>query len=131
MSRILQPDGWKRPRGYSNGIEARGRMIFIAGQVAFGPDVSIVGGDIAAQTRQALANIVSVLACAGATPRHVVRMTWYVVDMNAYRREQASIGEAYRSIMGTHFPAMTLVGVAGLVEPGALVEIEATAVVEE
>ena len=131
MNRILQPEGWKRPRGYSHGVEARGRVVFVAGQVAFGPDGTMVGDDLPAQTGQALKNMVAVLACAGAAPRHVVRMTWYVVDLDEYRRALGPIGDAYRSIMGTHFPAMTLVGVAGLVDPGARVEIEATAVIPD
>jgi enamine deaminase RidA (YjgF/YER057c/UK114 family) len=131
MNRILQPEGWKRPRGYSHGVEARGRVVFVAGQVAFGPDGTMVGDDLPTQTGQALKNMVAVLACAGAAPRHVVRMTWYVVDVDEYRRALGPIGDAYRAIMGAHFPAMTLVGVAGLVEPDARVEIEATAVIPD
>jgi len=131
MNRMLQPDGWKRPRGYSNGVEARGRLVFVAGQVALGADGTLVGNDLPTQTGQALKNIIDVLACAGAAPRHIVRMTWYVVDVDEYRRTLGPIGEAYRAIMGVHFPAMTLVGVAGLVEPNARVEIEATAVIPD
>ncbi len=131
MSRTLQPDGWKRPSGYSHGMEARGRMVFVAGQVAFGVDGVLVGNDLPTQTAQALRNVVAVLACAGASPRHVVRMTWYVVDVDEYRRALGPIGDAYRSVMGAHFPAMTLVGVAGLVESNARVEIEATAVIPD
>jgi enamine deaminase RidA (YjgF/YER057c/UK114 family) len=131
VNRTLQPDGWKRPRGYSHGVEARGRLVFVAGQVALGADGVLVGNDLAAQAGQALRNVVAVLACAGAAPRHVVRMTWYVVDVDEYRRALAPIGDVYRAVMGAHYPAMTLVGVAGLVEPGTRVEIEATAVIPD
>jgi enamine deaminase RidA (YjgF/YER057c/UK114 family) len=131
MNRIVHPGDWVKPQGYSNGVEARGRMVFVAGQVAFDARGVVLAGDIVAQTRQALANIVSVLAAANARPEHVVRMTWYVLALDAYRLERARIGDVYREVMGRHFPAMTLVGVSGLVEPGALLEIEATAVVPD
>ena len=129
MTRRLDPPGWKQPSGYSNGVEAEGRMVFVAGQVGWGPDQVLAGPGIVEQTRQALRNIEAVLACAGATVRDVTRMTWYVVDLDEYRRERRAIGEVYRDIMGDHYPAMTLVQVAGLVETGARVEIEATAVI--
>lgn len=129
MTRRLDPPGWKKPAGYSNGIEAQGRMVFVAGQVGWNADEVMVGPDIVSQTRQALRNIESVLACAGAGMRDIARMTWYVVDLEEYRRERRGIGGAYREVMGEHYPAMSLVQVAGLVEPGARVEIEATAVV--
>jgi enamine deaminase RidA (YjgF/YER057c/UK114 family) len=103
--------------------------VFVAGQVGWGPDEVMAGPGIVAQTRQALRNIEAVLACAGVSPRHITRMTWYVVDIDEYRRERGGIGAAYREVMGDHYPAMTLVQVAGLVETGARVEIEATAVV--
>ena len=128
MARRLDPPGWKKPSGYSHGIEAEGRLVFVAGQVGWGADAVMVGSDIVAQTRQALRNIEAVLACAGASVRDVTRMTWYVLDLDEYRRERQGIGAAYREVMGDHYPAMTLVQVAGLVEDDARVEIEATAV---
>ena len=128
MARRLDPPEWKKPSGYSNGIEAEGRLVFVAGQVGWGADAVMVGSDIVAQTRQALRNIEAVLACAGASVRDVTRMTWYVLDLDEYRRERQGIGAAYREVMGDHYPAMTLVQVAGLVEGDARVEIEATAV---
>lgn len=131
MSRTLEPAGWRKPRGYSNGVEARGRIIFVAGQVGWDAGERMVGEDLVSQTRQALRNIAAVLACAGALPRHVTRMTWYVADLDEYRRERRGVGEAYRAVMGDHYPAMTLVQVAGLLEEGARVEIEATAVVPD
>jgi len=131
MSRTLEPKGWKAPRGYSNGVEARGRILFVAGQVGWDANAAMVGEDLVSQARQALRNVEAVLACGGALPRHVTRMTWYVVDLGEYRREQRRIGEVYREVMGAHYPAMTLVEVSGLLEPGARVEIEATAVVPD
>ena len=128
MTRRLDPPGWKKPSGYTNGIEAEGRMVFVAGQVGWGPDEVMVGRDLVAQVRQALRNIEAVLACAGASVRDITRMTWYVIDLDEYRRERQGIGAAYREVMGDHYPAMTLVQVAGLVEADARVEIEATAV---
>lgn len=129
MMRRLDPPGWKSPSGYSHGIEAQGRLVFVAGQVGWGPDEVMAGPDLVTQVRQALRNIEAVLACAGATPREITRMTWYVVDLDEYRRERHGIGSVYRDVMGDHYPAMTLVQVAGLVEKDARVEIEATAVI--
>lgn len=129
MNRILRPEGGRRPSGYSDGIEARGRQIFVAGQIGTTADGTLAGPDMASQTAQALRNVIAVLAAAPATPAHVVRLTWYVTDMDEYRRERKSIGEAYRAVMGEHYPAMTLVAVTALVDPGARVEIEATAVI--
>jgi len=129
MARRLDPPGWKKPAGYSNGIEAEGRVIFVAGQVGWGPDGEMVDRDLVSQTSQALRNIESVLACANATVRDITRLTWYVIDIEEYRRERKAIGAAYRSVMGDHYPAMTLVQVAALLEADARVEIEATAVV--
>lgn len=126
--RKLEPAGWKKPSGYASGIEAEGRFVFVAGQVGWGPDATMVAPGLAAQTRQALRNIEAVLACADATVRDITRMTWYVLDLDEYRRERRAIGEAYREVMGEHYPAMTLIQVAGLVEADARVEIEATAV---
>jgi enamine deaminase RidA (YjgF/YER057c/UK114 family) len=130
MMRKLEPAGWKAPSGYANGIEAEGRFVFVAGQVGWGPDAKMVARDLTTQARQALRNIEAVLACAGATVRDVTRLTWYVLDLDEYRRERRAIGEAYREVMGDHYPAMTLVQVAALVESDARVEIEATAVAQ-
>lgn len=130
MSReILQPAGWARPRGYSNGMAATGRQVFVSGQIGWDAEQRIVSDDFAMQVRQALANVVSVLACAGATPEHIVRLTWYVTSRDEYNASLAAIGRSYREIIGRNFPAMSVVIVAGLVEPRAKVEIEATAVV--
>ena len=126
---ILQPDGWKRPSGYSNGIKADGDMIFVAGQVGWNERNKMTSDRMVDQVQQALRNVVSVLQAGGAKPQHVVRMTWYVTDTEEYISHQKEIGEAYRSVMGNHYSAMTLVKVAGLIEEGAKVEIEATAVV--
>jgi enamine deaminase RidA (YjgF/YER057c/UK114 family) len=130
-ARTLQPPGWAKPKGYANGVAARGTMVFVAGQVGWDAGERIVGADFVAQARQALANIVAVLAQAGARPEHIVRMTWYVVDKNEYLGCGRALGEAYRELIGRHYPAMTAVQVAGLVEEGARVEIEATAVVPD
>jgi enamine deaminase RidA (YjgF/YER057c/UK114 family) len=131
MNRILRREGGRRPSGYSDGVEARGRIVFVAGQIGTTPAGTLAGTDLTAQVAQALRNIVAVLAAGGASPAHVVRMTWYVTDMDEYRRERPRLGEVYRAAMGDHYPAMTLVGVTALVEPGARVEIEATAVVPD
>jgi len=125
--RVLQPASWARPRGYANGIVAAGKTIFLAGQVGWDSDGHFAEG-MADQVSQALTNIVTLLAEAGAAPRHLVRLTWYLTDLRAYRENQAAIGAAYRRVIGKHFPAMSAIGVAQLVEPAALVEIEATAV---
>jgi enamine deaminase RidA (YjgF/YER057c/UK114 family) len=129
--RALEPPGWPRARGYAHGIEAQGRLVFTAGQIGWGPDGGFPASDLAGQVRQTLANVVAVLAEAGAGPEHVVRLTWYVVDREEYLGSQKEIGEAYREVMGRHFPAMAVVIVAGLVEADARVEIEATAVVPD
>ncbi|MCI0452579.1 MAG: RidA family protein [Candidatus Latescibacteria bacterium] len=129
--RILKPRGGRRPSGYSDGIEARGRLLVVAGQIGTTPDGTLAGVDMVSQTAQALRNIVAILAAGDAAPAHVVRMTWYVTDMDEYRRERAKLGDAYRAAMGAHYPAMTLVAVTALVDPGARVEIEATAVVPD
>jgi len=128
--RALLPDGWPRPVGYANGISARGRQIFVAGQVGWDSAGTFAEG-LVPQVRQALTNVVAVLQAGGAEPRHLVRMTWYVVDRTAYAAARSDIGRAYRDIIGPHYPAMTLVQVAALLEERALVEIEATAVVPE
>jgi enamine deaminase RidA (YjgF/YER057c/UK114 family) len=128
---ILQPPGWAKPKGYSNGIAAKGRFVFVAGQVGWNPEGRFDASDFAAQARQALANVVAVLAEAGARPEHIVRMTWYVTDKAEYLGALREVGAAYRELVGRHFPAMTAVEVSGLVEDGAKVEIEATAVVPD
>ena len=125
--RALQPPGWPTPRGYSNGIEASGRLVFVGGQIGWDASGEFAP-DLASQVRQTLANIVAVLAEAGAGPSHVARLTWYVVDREDYLAHQKEIGAAYRSVMGRHFPAMAVVQVIALIEKAALVEIEATAV---
>lgn len=129
MSRILQPEGWPRPRGYSNGVAAAGEQIFIAGQIGWNEREEFLSDDFAEQAAQALRNVVAVLHSAGAGPEHLVRMTWYVTDKHEYLAAAARIGAAYREIVGTYYPAMTLVQVAALLEDRAKVEIEATAVV--
>lgn len=127
---VLLPEGWPRPMGYANGIAANGRFVFVAGQVGWDTAGSF-GDAFVAQVRQALENVVAVLQAGGAEPRHLVRMTWYVRDLEAYRTARKDIGEVYRQVIGATYPAMTLVQVAGLLEDRALVEIEATAVVPE
>ena len=126
---VLQPKSWAAPKGYANGIAAEGVQVFIAGQIGWDKDCKLVGDDFVAQVEQALSNIVQVLAEAGGKPHHLVRVNWYVTDKAAYVARQAEIGAAYRRTIGRHFPAMTLLVVAGLLEEGAKVEIEATAVV--
>ncbi|MGE0031476.1 MAG: RidA family protein [Steroidobacteraceae bacterium] len=127
--RILQPDGWARPRGYANGVAAEGRQVFVSGQIGWDAAQRIVSDDFAAQARQALANIVAVLATAGAVPAHLVRLTWFVTSRDEYNAALTEIGAAYRELIGRHYPAMSVVVVAGLLEPRAKVEIEATAVI--
>ncbi len=126
---ILQPPGWARPQGYVNGIAASGRQVFVAGQIGWNADCRFETDDFAGQVRQALANVRAVLAEAGADPAHVVRMTWYITDKRRYLAEAKAIGAIYRELFGRHYPAMTLVQVAALLEDRAQVEIEATAVV--
>lgn len=127
--RTLLPPGWPRPRGYSNGVEAEGRMIFVAGQVGWTPEEKFEETTIAGQFRQTLDNTLAVLACANAGPEHVVRMTWYITDKRAYLASLAEIGAAWREKMGKNFPAMAVVEVKALIEDAALIEIETTAVV--
>ncbi len=130
--RILQPPGWARPKGFSNGIAVRGgTTVYIAGQVGWTGEGKWEARDFAGQFEQALRNILSVLAQAGGKPEHVVRLTWYVLDREEYLGALKEVGRAYRELMGRHFPAMTVVQVGGLVEEGARLEIEATAVVPQ
>lgn len=131
MHRVLQPAGWPRPRGYSNGVAAHGTHVHVAGMIGWDAEQRLVSDDLIGQTRQALRNAVAVLAEAGAGPAHIVRMTWYLVSLDEYRAAGAALGAAYREVMGHHYPAMSAVQVAGLVEPGALVEIEVTAVIPD
>lgn len=128
---ILLPSGWARPQGYSNGISASGRLVFVAGQIGWDEGQVLVSDDIAGQTRQALKNTVAILKEAGARPEDVARMTWYITDKAAYMGARQEIGAAFREVMGKHFPAMSLVVVQDLLEDGALVEIETTAVAPE
>jgi enamine deaminase RidA (YjgF/YER057c/UK114 family) len=128
---ILQPPPWAKPRGYSNGIVATGRIVFVAGQVGWNASGEFETDDFVGQARQALANIVAVLAEAGGRPEHIARLTWYVVDKDEYLASYRSLGRAYREVLGSHYPAMTAVQVAALIEGAAKVEIEATAVIPE
>ena len=130
MMEILQPSAWPRPRGYANGVAAEGgRTVFIAGQIGWNASQRLDHADLAGQTRQALQNIVAVLAEAGGRPEHLTRLTWYLLDKRDYVAQAGPIGAAYREVIGRHFPAMTAVQVSALIEDGALVEIEATAVI--
>jgi enamine deaminase RidA (YjgF/YER057c/UK114 family) len=129
---FLQPEGWAPPVGYANGVAARGRLVFVGGQIGWNPETcAFETDDFAAQTAQALRNIVAVLRAAGAEPSHLVRLTWFVTDKAVYLESRREIGRAYREILGRHFPAMSVVVVAALLEDRARVEIEATAVVPE
>jgi enamine deaminase RidA (YjgF/YER057c/UK114 family) len=127
--RSLNPPGWPRGKGYSHGIEAEGRLVFVSGQVGWDENMRFASSNFVAQVRQALLNIKRILAEAGAGPEHVARMTWYVIDKEEYLGSLSEVGAAYREVMGKSFPAMALVEVKGLVEDGARLEIEATAVV--
>jgi len=126
---FLNPPGWKRPKGYANAIAATGRMVFLAGQVGWNTAQQFDSDDFVAQSRQALANIVALVREAGGKPEHITRLTWFVLDKKEYLSRLSELGEAYRGVMGKHFPTMTLVQVTALVEDRAKVEIEATAVV--
>ena len=129
MHKIVQPEGWPRPKGYANGVLAQGRMLFVAGQVGWNEKELFDSDDFVAQTEQALKNIVAILAAGGSRPEHIARMTWYVTDKQDYLGRLAEIGAVYRKVIGPVYPAMSLVQVAGLVEHGAKLEIEATAVI--
>ena len=129
LHQILQPAGWLPPKGYSNGIAATGRQVYVAGMVGWNAECRFESDEFAAQARQALANIVAVLAEAGAGPEHITRMTWYVTSKREYLAAGKALGAAYREIIGRHYPAMTAVEVTALMEDRAKVEIEVTAVV--
>ena len=130
-SGVLQPPGWPRPKGYSNGIAARGRQVYVAGQIGWNAQQRFEATRLAPQVRQALENVVAVLATAGGRPEHLVRLTWYVTSREEYYAELAEIGAAYRAVLGRHFPAMSVVQVVALMEAAAKVEIEATAVIPD
>ncbi len=129
---LVQPGGWPPPQGYANGIAGRGRLLFVAGQVGWDPvSCAFATDDLAAQAGQALANLVAVLHAGGAQPHHLVRLTWYITDRDAYLAARRAIGAAYRTHLGRHYPPMSLVVAAALLEPRAKVEIEATALIPE
>jgi enamine deaminase RidA (YjgF/YER057c/UK114 family) len=127
--RILQPPDWANPRGYSNGVVTSGQLVFISGQIGWDAQCTFQSVDFVGQARQALLNIVAILAEAGGKPEHITRLTWYVIDKDEYVNCGKALGEAYREIIGKHYPAMTAVQVTALVEDAARVEIEATAVI--
>lgn len=131
MLQVLQPPDWVRPKGYSNGIVARGRQVFVAGQIGWDREGRFSGTRLSDQVRQALENILAVVAVAGGGPEHVVRLTWYITSRDEYTAELSDIGSAYRSVMGKNFPAMSVVQVVALIEDRAKVEIEATAVLPD
>jgi enamine deaminase RidA (YjgF/YER057c/UK114 family) len=131
MTQVLQPPGWARPKGYANGVAVRGRQVFVAGMIGWDGQGQFHTDDLAGQVRQALHNVVAVLAEAGAKPEHIVRMTWYVTDKREYLREAREIGAIYRAVIGSFSVAMTAVQVAALIEDRAKVEIEVTAVVPD
>jgi enamine deaminase RidA (YjgF/YER057c/UK114 family) len=131
MMKLLQPAGWAEPKGYANGVMARGAMIFVGGQIGWNAQQQFESDDFIAQTRQALLNIRAVLQAGGAGPEHMVRMTWYVVDRVEYIARLKELGAAYREVMGRNFPAMTCVEVSALVEERARIEIEVTAVLPD
>ena len=131
MKQALLPAGWTKPRGYANGVAARGTQVFVAGQIGWDAEGRFKSSDFAAQARQALTNIVAVLAAAGARPEHLVRLTWYVTDKREYLAALKDIGGAYRELIGNYDIAMSAVQVAALIEDEAKVEIEATAVIPD
>lgn len=128
---ILHPKSWRRPRGYANGVTARGRCIFVSGMIGWDASERLVSAEFSGQVRQALKNVVDVLAEGGAKPEHIVRMTWYFVDKQEYVAALKEVGAIYREVIGNHYPAMTAIEVKALMEDGARVEIEVTAVVPE
>ncbi|TGQ06550.1 RidA family protein [Mesorhizobium sp. M2E.F.Ca.ET.219.01.1.1] len=131
MHTILQPEGWAKPIGYANGVAARGRLVFIGGQVGWNAESRFETDDFVGQVRQTLANVVAVLAEAGGEPKHITSMTWYFTDKAEYVGNLKGIGEAYRAVIGRHFPAMAAMQVVALVEDRAKVEIQATAVIPD
>jgi enamine deaminase RidA (YjgF/YER057c/UK114 family) len=129
--KFLQPLNWPRPKGYANGVATKGNLVFLSGIVGWNAQGKFATRDFVAQVRQALLNIVEILAQAQAKPEHIARMNWYVLDKNEYMAAAQAMGEAYREIIGRHYPAMTVMEVSGLLEADARVEIEVTAVVPE
>ncbi|NIZ02958.1 RidA family protein [Thalassospira lucentensis] len=129
MHKIVQPDGWKEPKGYANGVLAEGATLYIGGQIGWNADQVFVAKDFVGQMEQALINIRDVLEAGGGSPEHLTRLTWYVTDKQEYLAKQREVGQAYRRVLGKHFPAMTMVVVSALVEDEAMIEIEATAVI--
>jgi enamine deaminase RidA (YjgF/YER057c/UK114 family) len=129
MLEILQPAGWTPPRGYSNGIAATGRLVFVGGQIGWNAACEFETDDFVAQVRQTLKNVVAVVAAAGGKPEHITSMTWYFLDKTEYLADPKGLGAVYREVMGRHFPAMAAVQVAGLVEDRARIEIQAHAVI--
>lgn len=129
--KVLQPAHWPRPKGYSNGIEAKGRIVFVSGMIGWDAKGKIVSANFVAQVRQTFLNIVDVLAEANAKPENIVRMTWYVLDKKEYVSSYKELGAVYREIIGSHYPAMTAVQVSSLIEDEARVEIEVTAVIPD
>jgi enamine deaminase RidA (YjgF/YER057c/UK114 family) len=127
--RILQPPSWAKPRGYSNGVAASGSIVFISGQIGWDEQCQFQTNDFVGQARQALANVLAVLAECGGRPEHIARLTWYVVDRQEYLSSSKALGKVYQELMGKHYPAMTVVQVSALMEDAARVEIEATAVI--
>jgi enamine deaminase RidA (YjgF/YER057c/UK114 family) len=131
MHTIIKPDGWAPAKGYANGLLTPDGQLFVGGQIGWNSAQKFESDDFVAQTEQALRNIVTVVEAAGGQASNIVRLTWYVIDKSVYIARQREVGEAYRRVMGRHFPAMTMVVVAGLIEDRALVEIEATAVLSK
>ena len=129
MHKIVQPKGWPRPKGYANGIAAEGKFLFVAGQVGWNEEEKFESDDFVKQVEQALKNVVAVLTEGGAKPEHIARMTWYVTSKSEYLDRLAEVGQVYKKVIGAVYPAMSLVQVAGLVEVGAKLEIEVTAVI--
>ena len=126
---FLHPDNWVASKGYTNGVAAEGRQVFVAGQVGWNDRAKFESDDFVAQVEQALSNVMQILVKAGGKPSHLVRLNWYLTDKAEYVARQKEVGDVYRRVIGRHFPAMTLLIVAGLLEAGAKVEIEATAVI--
>ena len=127
----INPEGWPRPSGYSNGMVAKGRLLAISGQIGWDEKLQLVSNDFLDQACQALSNVIDILVAAGGKPEHLIRLTWYITDKQEYRARLRELGACYRKIVGEHYPAMALVQVVALLEEGAKVEIEATAVLPE
>ena len=131
MLKTLQPEGWAKPAGYTNGVSARGRVIHVAGQIGWNKDSKFETDDFVGQVKQSLQNVVAVLACDAARPEHIVSMTWYFTNKREYLENLKGVGQAYRGTIGRHFPAMTAIAVSALMEDRAKVEIQAVAVVPD